>query len=104
MQKNAAQQQADDAARGQLIGDVAGAGSSLLAMSDERLKKNIKPLFTQNGVNFYSFEANEEGERMGMDMTQGVIAQEVERIYPDLVHEINGYKAVDYGKLLERVA
>jgi len=29
----------------------------------------------------------------------GVIAQELEEILPDLVHETNGYKSVDYLQL-----
>lgn len=30
-----------------------------------------------------------------------MIAQEVERVYPELVHEgMNGYKALDYSKLM----
>jgi len=108
MQKNAAEKAAQRQMTGDIIGGLASAGGQLggaaILASDKRLKKNIKPLFTKGGINFYSFDANEEGERVGMTMKEGVIAQEVEKVYPDLVHEINGYKAVDYTGLLERVA
>ncbi|HHX54919.1 MAG TPA: tail fiber domain-containing protein, partial [Clostridiales bacterium] len=30
----------------------------------------------------------------------GVIAQEVEKILPDLVHQTNGYKSVDYIQMI----
>ncbi|RLF28125.1 MAG: hypothetical protein DRN14_04590 [Thermoplasmata archaeon] len=107
MQKNAAEKGQQYAQTGSLLDTGLSAGTNLLSglgLSDERLKKNIKPLYSKGGINFYSFDANEEGERVGMTMKEGVIAQEVEKVYPDLVHEINGYKAVDYTGLLERVA
>lgn len=107
MQKNAAEKAQQAAQTGSYLNAGMSAGSNLLAglgLSDERLKKNIKPLFSKGGVNFYSFEANEEGKKAGMTMTEGVLAQELEEIYPDLVHDMNGFKAVDYAGLLERVA
>jgi len=100
MQKNAAVDSGDSGMMGAL-GQLGG--EAIQRYSDVRLKKNIKPLFSKNGVNFYSFEANEEGERVGMDMTEGVLAQEVEKVHPDLVSERDGYKQVNYGELIKRV-
>jgi hypothetical protein len=66
----------------------------LVAYSDEKLKKNIKTLdgskvYDMRGV---SFEKNgKEGS--------GVIAQELEKIAPELVHNEQEYKAVAYGNL-----
>lgn len=73
--------------------------------SDERLKDNIVQLGGAldkvnqlRGVSFDWKEAPEVHSHEGNDI--GVIAQEVEAVYPELVHEReNGYKAVDYVKL-----
>lgn len=73
-------------------------------MSDKRLKKNIEKVGEVNGVNFYTFEANELGKEKGMVMNIGVIADEIQEIYPDLVGERDGYKTVNYPELLKRVA
>lgn len=71
--------------------------------SDERLKDNITPLTGAldkvNKLGGYEFDWNSNQEvHTGHDI--GVIAQEVEAQYPELVHDRdNGYKAVDYVKL-----
>lgn len=71
--------------------------------SDERLKDNIKPLEGAldkvNAMGGYEFDWNDNQEvHEGHDI--GVIAQEVQAQYPELVHERdNGYLAVDYVKL-----
>ncbi|MDD3181588.1 MAG: tail fiber domain-containing protein [Alphaproteobacteria bacterium] len=68
--------------------------------SDRRLKHDIKPLtgmldkFSQ--IKGYSFRMNQ-----GNDKKFGVIAQELETVFPSLVHEIgDGYKGVDYLGLI----
>lgn len=75
--------------------DVAGLGIKAGLFSDRRLKKNIKMVGKmENGLNVYSYEYVWGGP------TQiGVMAQEVELVNPDAVFEVDGYKAVDYGKL-----
>ena len=78
--------------------------------SDERLKENIVPLTVAldkvkalRGVSFNWKELNEEEKSTvhsheGHDI--GVIAQEIQAQYPELVTEReNGYLAVDYVKL-----
>jgi len=67
--------------------------------SDEKLKENIAPLrgslekiLALQGV---SFNWKESGER-GI----GLIAQEVEKVYPELVHGSEGNKSVSYGNLV----
>nr|VFK02761.1 MAG: Chaperone of endosialidase [Candidatus Kentron sp. LFY] len=70
--------------------------------SDSRLKKEIEPLENPlhkiaqlRGVSF-----NWKDEEKGTDREIGVIAQEVEKEYPELVSTDNeGYKSVAYGKL-----
>ena len=73
--------------------------------SDEKLKENIKEL--QNclekidKLSPVSFDwnnlANEEFEKQGSDI--GLIAQEVEEIFPEIVGDKRGFKVLDYVKL-----
>lgn len=67
--------------------------------SDKRLKKNFKPLGNHYDIlnlGTYRFDWREDGKS---DI--GLIAQEVEEIYPEFVrvHE-DGYKTVDYAKMV----
>ena len=81
------------------------------ATSDRRLKTNILPIpnaldkvIMMNGVEFdwLEFEANKTQAihaNEGHDV--GVIAQEIEAIFPELVDtRANGYKAVRYDRLV----
>ena len=91
-------------ARAQGMGNLGDFGGSLMsAFSDLRLKKNIVKIDELNGVNIYSFEANDLGDKIGMNMTIGVIADELELIHPDLVGERDGFKTVNYNELWKRV-
>ena len=70
--------------------------------SDERLKDNVKPI--ENAIdklkliNGYEFDWNSSSKNEGHDV--GVIAQEVEKVLPEVVTtRSNGYKAVKYEKL-----
>ncbi|NIP23833.1 MAG: hypothetical protein GWN67_03565, partial [Phycisphaerae bacterium] len=76
-------------------------GGSWSLYSDRRLKKNIEPLsgaldrmLQLEGVSFEYSDPEHfsyvEGEQMGM------IAQEVENVFPDWVSENDGYKAVTF--------
>lgn len=81
------------------IGGLASLGSTgalaYLALSDRRMKKNIKKISEVKGINIYEFEyLHTNGKRIG------VMAQEVEHL-PDVVFEINGTKFVNYTKLGE---
>ena len=82
------------------------AGSDVVAYysSDERLKDNIKPiesalakLLTLRGV---EFEWNDKQDiYSGLDV--GVIAQDVETVFPSLVTDReDGFKAVKYDRLI----
>lgn len=78
------------------------ARGTLLASSDARLKKNVLALpnaldkISQiRGVTFDWTDEAREGRQIG------VIAQEVEAVYPELVHEDEqGYKTVSYANLV----
>ena len=72
--------------------DVAKLAASIF--SDERLKEHIEPvgeLFDGSNVYRYNY-IGDPTPRIGL------MAQEVEKVRPDAVVEIGGYKAVDYGK------
>jgi len=85
---------------------TSGDGSSAQAnawntFSDLRLKKNITPINNPltlleeiNGVYFNWKEGSDESRQVG------VIAQEVEKVLPEVVStDDDGYKSVDYGKI-----
>jgi len=83
------------------IGAAGDITSALIKSSDARLKENIVKIGRLNGVDIVQFHWNETAKSMGLgdDIQVGVIAQEVERLYPEAVSEENGYKRVDYSKL-----
>jgi len=69
--------------------------------SDENLKTDIKSLndslsriLKLRGVSFIWKEGSDKSEQIGL------IAQEVEQVYPELVSDINGIKSVQYGNLV----
>ena len=73
-------------------------------MSDIRTKENIKHIaWLPNGLPVYTYEYKEEFKDhplAGHGTHTGVMAQEVESMYPNAVITLdNGYKAVDYGQL-----
>lgn len=77
-----------------------GTYSGLAAMSDRRAKKNIQAINKRNdGINIYEFEY-----RNGLGLPEGkqvgVMADEVEPIYPDaIVIHPTGYKMVKYDQI-----
>jgi hypothetical protein len=74
--------------------------------SDARLKENIQPYDTLNGVQFYTWDWNDTAKEIGYDKypTMGVIAQEVQKTHPDTVIEgPEGYLMVNYGKLKNEI-
>lgn len=87
--------------------DVNGSikATALILSSDENLKKDIKPVNNAldkisqlRGVSF-------EWKNPDLDNSQarehmGVIAQEVEKVFPEAVTGVDGAKAVDYSSLL----
>jgi hypothetical protein len=71
-------------------------------MSDIRAKENIKAIGVMpNGLTLYSFEYKDEVKShplAGDGIHVGVMAQEVEQVFPYAVKTLDdGYKVVDYG-------
>lgn len=78
---------------------LADLGAKCCPFSDERLKENVKPLehslekiLKLEGVS-YTWKKNESPD-------VGLIAQNVEKVYPELVKTEGDYKQVDYQKLV----
>ena len=78
--------------------------------SDKRLKKNIKPIDNAlnviNKLEAVSYNWNDKAKKLNENKTNqkdfGLIAQDVEDILPEIVHNIHNdkYKAIDYVKLI----
>lgn len=77
------------------IGSLLSAASqAYTAFSDRRLKENVRKAGHRGGFNLYEFNYRGDNTRY-----IGVMADEVEKIAPDAVSVINGFKAVNYGMI-----
>jgi len=66
--------------------------------SDERLKTNIQKTGEHEGLNIYTWDWNEKGAELGLyGSGLGHIAQEVQKIHPDLISNKDGYLMINYG-------
>lgn len=89
---------------GQYNSNVGAAGSAVASLlplifaSDERLKKNIKPVFGLGKHTVYEYHFKDEPD--DAPKHRGAIAQEVEKIEPDAVIDTaDGIKKVNYTKV-----
>lgn len=83
---------------GLLAGGAGVAGA--VAKSDARLKENIKPVGKlHDGQDVHQFNWKDDPAKTPQI---GLLAQEVERVRPDAVHEIGGVKHVDYAKATQK--
>lgn len=85
----------------QIFGDLTTTGSitasgDVTAFSDSRLKKNIMDMGNTlpqvvklRGVHYQDIDS--EKQKLGM------IAQELEEVYPELVVDVDGYKTINYS-------
>jgi hypothetical protein len=91
-------------------GCIQGFGGTALAgtcSSDIRLKQNVEPFeplleqLVQLQPVFYEWNAAEHPEyHFGSERTAGLIAQDVEKVFPNMVAvDEHGYKAVNYSQL-----
>jgi hypothetical protein len=100
---NLAASNAQNAANNAMTQGLFSLGGAAL-MSDIRTKENIKAIgWLPNGLPVYEYEYKAEFKDhplAGHGTHTGVMAQEVEAMYPNAVITLHdGYKAVDYGKL-----
>jgi hypothetical protein len=73
-------------------------GGAMIAGSDERIKENIRPLGFDAlpGVPFVAFRYVPE---FGGHESIGVLAQDLQKVAPEYVHDIDGVLHVDYSFL-----
>ena len=90
-----------------VAGDIhAGGDIVAYASSDERLKDNIIPISNAidkvNQLKGVTWDWNDNADETQKQLPNvGVIAQDVEKVFPQLVKDRDsGYKAVDYDKLV----
>jgi len=77
------------------FGNLLSAGMTAFQLSDEREKENIQKVGSMsNGLPVYLFTYKGEDK-----VNMGVMAQDVEKVFPDAVQEIDGTKYVNYGAL-----
>lgn len=80
-------------AKRQTATGIAGALGSIF--SDRRLKEDIRKVGeTDSGLNVYTYRYKGQAK-----VHMGVMAQEVEKVYPDAVTEVEGVKMVDYRRI-----
>jgi len=84
------------------LGGIQGGTAALAALSDVRLKENIKRVgTTSRGHGWYNWDWNEKGQSIAKDQpSYGVLAQEVAEIDPSaIIIGDDGYLRVDYLKV-----
>ena len=87
-------------------GDITSTGDVVAyASSDERLKTEVKPIENPiqkiNSISGNSFVWNEDKQNIYKGKDYGVIAQEIEKVLPELVStREDGYKAVKYDRIV----
>lgn len=75
--------------------------------SDPRLKTNVQPKGEFKGVKFYTWDWNEEGEKVAQPGQPkfGVMADELQKTHPHLVSKgKDGYLRVNYAQLSKELA
>ena len=87
---------------GDVIADGTISGSNVSQRSDKRLKKNIQPMedVLEKVLRLEGVHYNWKDKSLDTDRQIGFIAQDVEKIFPELVHtDSEGYKSMNYGQL-----
>ncbi len=87
-----------------LLGTALGIGA-VLAFSDRALKTNIERIAGSGVMPVYKWEWIEGvPDCVASCPTVGFMADDVEALYPDCVHEFGGFKMVDYAAVNARAA
>lgn len=74
------------------------AGIAITAFSDPRLKENVQLIGSYGAIGVYSWDWNELAKDLGLTGSgSGHMADEVERVYPDLIVQKYGFNQVMYG-------
>ena len=108
--KGFAQKLSDAVSATNSIGQLAGVAGNVfqnpssIFTSDRRLKSNLRATASHGPLTVYRWTWNDEAKALGLVGDEvGFIADEVEKIMPEAVTMKNGYQAVDYGMVAERL-
>ena len=90
---------------GQMAASLGGSYMMASAMpSDRKVKLNITPiddaLYKLSFLTGYTYEFDQELVDMPDRRTGGIMAQDLEIVLPEVVHEINGIKHIDQGAVI----
>lgn len=84
---------AKTAGTGGIIGGIVDAAAAVFAFSDDRLKDNITEISRRrDGLGVYEFTFKGTAQKF-----RGVLASEVERLYPSAVKWVDGLRLVNYS-------
>ncbi len=84
---------AKTAGTGGIIGGLVDAAAAVFAFSDDRLKENIVEVNRRrDGLGIYNFTFKGSAQKF-----RGVLASEVERMYPRAVSWVDGMRLVNYS-------
>lgn len=102
-QAGATKSAANSAANSSMLSSLATAGTiAMLAFSDARLKKDLKPIGKVNDLTVYEGRFTEESGLDDGKKHKFLLAQEVKHKKPDaVVLDKSGYYKIDYNKALE---
>ncbi|MCP3679388.1 MAG: tail fiber domain-containing protein [Gammaproteobacteria bacterium] len=81
-------------------------GLGLMAFSDERLKDNLVKVgkTSHPSINKYTWTWNDKAKKLDLSGNdEGYLAQEVEKVFPDLVGDNGEFKFINYNALEERL-
>jgi hypothetical protein len=85
--------------------EAMGVAQMAAAFSDIRLKDNIQPAGERFGHSWFTWDWNDTARALGLSgSSEGVIADLVKPMRPDLVGERNGYLTVDYRAMENQYA
>lgn len=106
LEREQASHLAGDANRNALLGAGIGAigsiaGGGVTRYSDVGLKANIKVLGTVDGLDICKWDWTSRARALGVNLREsvGVLAQQVQEKYPELVGRSGGFKTVNYNGL-----
>jgi hypothetical protein len=89
-------------ARGQGAQNILSLGTqAAAAYSDPMLKENVELIDNKNGFNIYTWDWNElANDALGLNgSSEGVMANEVQRVMPEAVQYKDGFMQVNYSMI-----
>lgn len=78
-------------------------GQSVTELSDSALKENIKKIDSKklDGINLYEYNYKDDESKL---TKTGLMAQEVEKVFPGAVYGEEGHKSINYNALVANMA